>query len=68
MKNTSIPLSVAFFDDAGKVLKILDMRPCHRTPCPIYHPGVSYTGALEVNRGAFQKNGITKGDVVHLAP
>jgi uncharacterized membrane protein (UPF0127 family) len=68
MKNTPIPLSVAFFDDAGKILKILDMRPCHQTPCPTYHPGVTYTGALEVNRGAFQKNGITKGDVVHLAP
>lgn len=68
MKNTSIPLSVAFFNDAGKILKILDMPPCHQAECPVYRPGVTYTGALEVNRGAFQKNGVTKGDTVHLAP
>jgi uncharacterized membrane protein (UPF0127 family) len=68
MKNTSIPLSVAFFGNAGKILKILDLTPCHQTPCPLYRPGVAYSGALEVNRGAFQKNGVTKGDTIHLAP
>jgi uncharacterized membrane protein (UPF0127 family) len=68
MKNTSIPLSVAFFGNAGKILKILDMTPCHQTACPVYRPGVAYSGALEVNRGAFQKNGVMKGDTVHLAP
>lgn len=68
MKNTLIPLTVAFFDDNGTILKILNMKPCHATPCPIYRPGVTYDGALEVNRGALQKSDVKVGDVVHLAP
>jgi uncharacterized membrane protein (UPF0127 family) len=68
MKNTLIPLSVAFFDDKGRILKILDMKPCAAAPCPIYRPGVTYDGALEVNRGALQSNGVDVGDIIHLAP
>jgi uncharacterized protein len=68
MKNTHIPLTVAFFDDKGKILKILDMEPCHSTPCPVYQPGVKYDGALEVNHGALQSRGVKVGDIVHLAP
>jgi uncharacterized membrane protein (UPF0127 family) len=68
MKNTRIPLTVAFFDDKGKILKILDMEPCHSTPCPVYQPGVEYEGALEVNQGALQSRGVEVGDIVHLAP
>ena len=68
MKNTLIPLTVAFFDDKGRILKILDMPPCDASPCPIYRPGVTYDGALEVNRGALQSNGVDVGDIIHLAP
>jgi uncharacterized protein len=68
MKNTLIPLSIAFFDSRGRILKILDMEPCHASPCPVYHPGVRYSGALEVNQGAFEANGVVVGDVIHLAP
>ena len=68
MKNTSIPLSAAFFDDKGTILKILDMDPCHQMPCRVYEPGVEYVGALEVNRGAFERHGVTVGDTIHLAP
>ena len=64
MKNTSIPLSVAFFDQAGKILSILDMDPCEADPCPTYDPGVPFWGALEVNQGAFEKWGVRKGDVI----
>jgi uncharacterized protein len=68
MKNTSIPLSVAFFDNNGKILKILDMAPCDQTPCEVYRPGLKYYGALEVNKGAFQRRGVQIGDIIHLAP
>jgi uncharacterized protein len=68
MKNTTIPLTVAFFDDKGKILKILDMKPCRAEPCQVYDPGVAYDGALEVNRGALQSRGVDVGDIVHLAP
>jgi uncharacterized protein len=68
MKDTSIPLTVAFFDDKGKILKILDMEPCRAAPCHVYKPGVTYDGALEVNQGALERRGVDVGDTVHLAP
>jgi uncharacterized protein len=66
MKNTLIPLSIAFFDVDGKIRKILDMEPCKADPCPSYDPGVSYMGALEVNQGSFDTWGIEEGDFVRL--
>ena len=66
MKNTRIPLSIAFMDARGRILRILHMTPCRRDPCPPYDPGVSYRSALEVNRGAFARWGVEPGDVVKL--
>ncbi len=66
MKNTLIPLSIAFYDADGKILAILDMTPCRADPCAVYDPGVGYRGALEVNRGAFRRWGVTKGDVIRV--
>jgi uncharacterized membrane protein (UPF0127 family) len=66
MKNTKIPLSIAFFDRDGAIVDILDMDPCRADPCPIYTPDEPYFGALEVNQGAFQKWGISEGDVVRM--
>jgi uncharacterized protein len=62
MKDTLIPLSIAFYDDAGRIVRILDMQPCRRDPCPLYKPHVPYRGALEVNLGAFRKWGVQVGD------
>ena len=66
MKNTLIPLSIAFFDVDGKILRILDMEPCEADPCEVYNPGVTYMGALEVNQGAFDEWGIEEGDELHV--
>ena len=66
MKNTLVPLSVAFFDEEGHIKKILDMEPCEKDPCPTYDPGVSYWGALEVNKGAFDEWGVTVGDTIRM--
>jgi uncharacterized membrane protein (UPF0127 family) len=66
MKNTRIPLSIAFFGESGKILDILDMEPCRADPCPIYTTDSAYFGALEVNQGAFEEWGISEGDVVHM--
>ena len=64
MKDTLLPLSIAFLDRRGAVVAILDMEPCRADPCPLYDPGVSYRSALEVNRGAFRRWGVGIGDVV----
>ena len=66
MKDTLIPLSIAFHDADGKILRILDMEPCRRDPCPVYDPGVRYAGALEVNQGAFEQWGVREGDRLEL--
>ena len=66
MKNTLIPLSIAFFGGRGQILAILDMEPCRSNPCPLYDPGVAYRGALEVNKGAFERWGVEKGDRIRL--
>ncbi|MGQ9736074.1 MAG: DUF192 domain-containing protein [Thermaceae bacterium] len=64
MKNTLIPLSIAFFDRQGIILRILDMEPCKKEPCPVYYPGVLYQGALEVNQEWFSRRGIRPKDRV----
>jgi len=62
MKNTKIPLSIAFADQNGVILRILDMDPCEKDPCPSYYPGVAYRQALEVNQGWFDRHGVKEGD------
>jgi uncharacterized protein len=66
MKDTLIPLSIAFYDANGKILRILDMVPCRKDPCRVYDPGVRYRGALEVNKGAFARWGVQAGDLLRL--
>jgi uncharacterized membrane protein (UPF0127 family) len=67
MKNTLIPLSIAFYGRDGTILRILDMEPCRRDPCPLYDPGVAFRGALEVNQGAFERLGVREGDRLDLS-
>jgi uncharacterized membrane protein (UPF0127 family) len=66
MKDTLIPLSIAFYDARGRILRIFDMEPCRRDPCVVYEPEVHYRGALEVNSGAFARWGVRVGDVLRL--
>jgi uncharacterized membrane protein (UPF0127 family) len=64
MKNTRIPLSIAFYDARGRILRILDMAPCTADPCALYDPKTPYRGALEVNKGAFRRWKVRVGDRV----
>jgi uncharacterized membrane protein (UPF0127 family) len=59
MKNTSIPLSIAFIDDRGAILQIEDMRPYDESST---RSAARVRYALEVNRGWFERNGIKVGD------
>ena len=61
MKNTSIPLSVAFIDAQGRVINIADMTPHTETNhCTQGH--AKY--ALEVNRGWFARHGVAAGSQI----
>ncbi|MCP4304129.1 MAG: DUF192 domain-containing protein [bacterium] len=51
MKNTFIPLDIAFFDAEGEFVDGFVMEPCTTADCPIYRPSGSYRFALEMPAG-----------------
>ena len=67
MKDTLIPLSIAFWDAGSRVVAIFDMDPCTADPCPTYDPGIAILGAVEVEQGALDRRGVAVGDEVELA-
>jgi hypothetical protein len=58
MRNTKIPLSIAFLDDDGKILQIEDMKPYDERGVRSKNE-VRY--AVEANQGWFEKNGFAAG-------
>jgi uncharacterized membrane protein (UPF0127 family) len=58
MKNTLVPLSVAFMDEAGKIISISDMQPQTETPHCAAAPAKF---ALEMSRGWFSAKGVKAG-------
>jgi uncharacterized protein len=66
MKDTLIPLSIAFVGDDGNVVGVLDMEPCEADPCPTYGIDDPYVLAIEANQGWFEDNGIGVGDRAEL--
>jgi len=66
MRETLIPLTVAFFAADGRILRVLEMVPCAADPCPRYEPGTRYRGALEVKAGALDRAGVRVGDRVRI--
>jgi uncharacterized protein len=73
MKDTLIPLDIAFWDPEGRIFDIQQMQPCRvgdggpaEGVCPRYLPKGPYIGALEVNFGLLERSGVTTGAVVAL--
>ena len=62
MKNTTVPLSIAYIDRASRVIEIYDLHPLNTQPVESRSALVKY--ALEVNQGWFAKNGIQTGTVL----
>ena len=65
MKNTPLPLSIAFLADDGTVVNIEDMKPqtldSHCSTKPVRY-------VLEMNQGWFAKRGIKAGTKLQGAP
>jgi uncharacterized membrane protein (UPF0127 family) len=63
MRDTLIPLSIAFIDKEGMIVHIEDMEPqtenLHSSP-------TLYRYAIEVNQGWYTDNGIAAGDTVRV--
>lgn len=61
MRNTLIPLSIAFLDDEGRIVNIEEMKPlsddshCSKKPVRF---------VLEMNKGWFDKRGLKPGSVI----
>ena len=66
MKDTRVPLSIAFWDGRGRIVAILGMTPCRTDQCRRYRSPVPYVGAVEANRGYFSAHGIGVGSRVEL--
>jgi uncharacterized protein len=64
MKNTLVPLSIAFIAADGRVVSVAAMTPCTADPCPSYPPAGPYRYAVELPAGAFEAAGVAAGDKV----
>jgi len=65
MRNTPMPLSIAWFDAAGRFVSSTDMAPCADRPdCPTYAAARAYRYALEVPRGGLPSLGIGPGSSI----
>jgi uncharacterized membrane protein (UPF0127 family) len=65
MKNTLIPLSIAFIGSEGRIVDIQDMKPLDDDP-PSYVSARPAQYALEVNQGFFEERGVEVGDRAKL--
>lgn len=63
MRNTPIPLDIAFIDERGYIVDVQQMEPhteeLHRSSQPALY-------ALEMNRGWFEAHGVEEGDRVRF--
>jgi uncharacterized protein len=66
MRNTKIPLSIAFIDSAGSILEIKSMYPLDETLVLSRSDQVAY--ALEVNQGWFDRHRISPGAKIDGIP
>lgn len=64
MKDTRIPLSIAFLNTAREVLNLRDMKPLDEQTWHTSAGSALY--ALEVNRGWFSRHGVKPGDVARF--
>ena len=65
MRDTLIPLSIAYIDAEGRIVDIQDMQPLDDVP-PHYVSAEPAQYALEVNQGFFEERGVMVGDTVEL--
>lgn len=62
MKNTYVPLSVAYIDPNGVILEIYDLEPLNEKPVTATNDNIQFV--LETKQGWFKKNNILPGTVI----
>jgi uncharacterized membrane protein (UPF0127 family) len=66
MKNTVLPLSIAFFAPDGAFLSSFDMEPCAASTCPNYRTADDFLVAIEVPQGRLGDFGLVTGSTLEL--
>jgi uncharacterized membrane protein (UPF0127 family) len=69
MKDTIMPLSIAFFRADGAFVSAADMPPCApdaSAVCPLYPAVAPYANAIETTLGALTAAGVTSGATLTL--
>ena len=62
MRNTPMPLSIAYVSQTGDIVSTADMAPCADSPdCPNYPPAGPYRFSIEVPQGRLPALGIVEG-------
>jgi uncharacterized membrane protein (UPF0127 family) len=66
MRDTPLPLTVAFFGEGGEFVSAADMEPCPEDAddCPVHRPAGPYREALEVEAGRRATLGLGPGAVL----
>ncbi|MBI1844663.1 MAG: DUF192 domain-containing protein [Actinobacteria bacterium] len=69
MRNTGLPLSIAFFDSDGAFVSSADMDPCPDdvVDCPLYGSDRPYRYALEAPKGSLTSLGAGPGAMLALS-
>lgn len=65
MRDTPLPLSLAFIDETGRIASLADLQPRSDTR---HCPGAPIRYALEVRQGEFRNRGIVSGMQVDGLP
>ena len=62
MRNTHVPLSVAYIDTEGTILEIHDLQPLNEEPVPSKSERIHFV--LETKQGWFDRNQVSIGNVI----
>jgi uncharacterized membrane protein (UPF0127 family) len=65
MKDTHVPLSIAFITPEGEIAEIQDMEPLDES---LHESAITVDKALEMPAGWFRRNGVKPGDTVKPPP
>lgn len=71
MRNTPLPLSIAFYDGGGAFVSSVGMEPCPAetadNACPRYAAAGAYRTAIEVPAGQLSELGLVDGSTIELS-
>ncbi len=62
MRNTTVPLTIAYIDPAGRILELHDLKPLDETP--VYSRTGNILFVLEMKQGWFSRHGVLPGVTV----